>query len=69
MNVVDPSGWLEYFHDSARADLFAPAIELRDDLIVPVIALYEVHKILSRQMPPDLVDTILAVPGWMGDTF
>ncbi len=61
MNVVDSSGWIEYFHDSARADLFAPAIEQRDDLIVPVIALYEVHKILSRQMPPDLVDTFLNV--------
>lgn len=61
MNVVDSSGWIEYFHDSTRADLFAPAIEQRDELIVPVIALYEVHKILSRQMPADVVNQFLDV--------
>ena len=61
MNVVDSSGWVEYFQDSKRADLFALPIEQRDELIVPVIALYEVHKILSRQMPADVVDTFLDV--------
>jgi toxin FitB len=61
MNVVDSSGWIEYFHDSERADLFASAIEQRDQLLVPVIALYEVHKILSRQMPEEVVDTFLDV--------
>ena len=61
MNVVDSSGWIEYFHDSSRADLFASAIEQRDALIVPVIAIYEVHKILSRQMPEEVVDKFLDV--------
>jgi toxin FitB len=61
MNVVDSSGWIEYFHDSERADLFASAIEQRDQLLVPVIALYEVHKILSRQMPEQAVDKFLDV--------
>lgn len=27
MNVVDSSGWLEYFADGSNADFFAPAIE------------------------------------------
>ncbi|RCK72708.1 MAG: VapC toxin protein [Anaerolineae bacterium] len=44
MNVVDSSGWLEYFADSGRADLFAPAIEDTEHLLVPVICLYEVFK-------------------------
>ena len=61
MNVVDSSGWVEYFRDSPRADLFALAIEQRDQLLVPVIALYEVHKILSRQMPPEVVEKFLDV--------
>ncbi len=61
MNVVDSSGWVEYFQDSHRADLFALAIEQRDQLLVPVIALYEVHKILSRQMPPEVVEKFLDV--------
>lgn len=50
MNVVDSSGWLEYFADSGRAGFFASAIEDTEQLIVPVICLYEVFKkILQTQ--------------------
>lgn len=61
MNVVDTSGWIEYLTDSPRADLFAPPIEQANQLLVPTIALFEVHKILSRNLPPDLVDRCLNV--------
>ena len=61
MNVVDSSGWVEYFQDSPRADLFAMAIEQRDQLLVPAIALFEVHKVLSRSLAADLVDRCLDV--------
>jgi len=61
MNVVDSSGWVEYFQDSLRADLFALAIEQRDQLLVPTIALFEVHKVLSRKLPADLVERCLDV--------
>lgn len=61
MNLVDSSGWVEYFQDSPRADLFAIAIEQRDQLLVPTIALFEVHKVLSRQLPAKLVDRCLDV--------
>jgi predicted nucleic acid-binding protein len=61
MNVVDSSGWVEYLQDSPRADLFALAIEQRDRLIVPVIALHEVHKILSRKLPEIAVQQALDV--------
>ena len=37
-NVVDSSGWLEYFTDSDRAALFAVAIEDTENLLVPVIS-------------------------------
>lgn len=43
-NVVDSSGWLEYLADTSRAELFAPAIEDTENLMVPVITLYEVFK-------------------------
>lgn len=46
--VVDSSGWLEYFADTPRARLFAPAIEAPDHLIVPVVVLYEVVKKVRR---------------------
>jgi hypothetical protein len=61
MNIVDSSGWVEYFQDTARADLFAWAIESRHQLLVPTIALFEVHKVLSRSLPLVMVDTCLNV--------
>jgi predicted nucleic acid-binding protein len=48
-NVVDSSGWLEYFIDSERASLFARAIEDTSNLIVPVVTLYEVFKKVLRE--------------------
>ncbi len=48
MNVVDSSGWIEYFIDTANADNFAPAIEKTALLIVPALSFFEVHRYLSR---------------------
>lgn len=49
MNLVDSSGWLEYFADGANADFFAPAIEEVARLIVPTISLLEVFKRVLQQ--------------------
>lgn len=49
MNVVDSSGWLEYFADEPNADFFAGAIENIEELLVPVISLYEVFKRVYQQ--------------------
>jgi predicted nucleic acid-binding protein len=49
MNVVDSSGWLEYFADGKNAAFFAPAIEKTGALIVPTIGLYEVFKRVLQQ--------------------
>ncbi|MFN2217159.1 MAG: type II toxin-antitoxin system VapC family toxin [Anaerolineae bacterium] len=49
MNVVDSSGWLEYFADGPNADFFAPAIEAVTDLVVPTLSLYEVFKKVLQQ--------------------
>jgi uncharacterized protein with PIN domain len=47
-NVVDSSGWLEYFADSDRAAHFAAALEDRENLIVPVITIYEIYQCVTR---------------------
>ena len=52
-NVVDSSGWLEYFADSDRADFFATAIEDTANLLVPVISIYEVFKKVLRERGED----------------
>lgn len=49
MNVVDSSGWLEFFADSPNAGFFAPAIGRSKDLIVPTLSLYEVFKRIMQQ--------------------
>jgi predicted nucleic acid-binding protein len=49
MNIVDSSGWLEYFAEGSNADFFAPAIEDTKNLLVPVICIYEVFKKLLQQ--------------------
>ena len=49
MNVVDSSGWLEYFAEGRNADFFAPAIEDTKNLLVPVICIYEVFKKILQQ--------------------
>ncbi|MGD2158489.1 MAG: type II toxin-antitoxin system VapC family toxin [Anaerolineales bacterium] len=49
MNIVDSSGWLEYFADGENASFFAPIIEDTGRLIVPMICMYEVFKRLVAQ--------------------
>lgn len=44
MNLVDTSAWIEYLFGGPNTMYFAPPIETVDDLIVPVVCLYEVFK-------------------------
>jgi predicted nucleic acid-binding protein len=43
-NLVDSSGWVEYFTAGANAHFFTPPIQAVDNLIVPTICIYEVFK-------------------------
>ena len=61
MNVVDSSGWIEFFQAGDNGPIFKPVIEVRDLLLVPTIALFEVHKVLSRSLSEDLVTRCLDV--------
>jgi predicted nucleic acid-binding protein len=49
MNVVDSSGWLEYFAEGPNADFFAPSIERVSELAVPSVSIYEVFKRVLQQ--------------------
>ncbi len=49
MNVVDSSGWLEYFAAAPNAEFFAAAIEATDELVVPTVSVYEVFKRVLQQ--------------------
>jgi predicted nucleic acid-binding protein len=49
MNLVDSSGWLEYFIEGINAEEFSKVIENTDKLIVTPINIYEVYKKISQE--------------------
>jgi len=59
MNVVDSSGWIEYFTEGENAKFFTPSIRDLDRLIVPTICIYEVFKRLLAER--DEESALLAV--------
>jgi predicted nucleic acid-binding protein len=48
MNLVDTSGWIEYFFDGINSHYFAEPIEHTAELVVPVVCLYEVFKKVNQ---------------------
>ena len=50
MNVVDSSGWLEYFARGTNASFFAPIVKATDNLVVPTVCMVEVFKRLLAQL-------------------
>ncbi len=44
MNLVDTSGWIEYLFGEKNASYFSESIENTEELIVPVVCIYEVFK-------------------------
>ena len=49
MNIVDSSGWLEYFSGGPSAENFIPPLEAPTSLIVPSITIFEVFKVVLRE--------------------
>lgn len=61
MNVVDSSGWLEYFADASNAGFFAAPIEDTARLIVPALSLVEVTRRILQQRDEPSALTALAL--------
>jgi len=61
MNVVDSSGWLEYFADGPNAGLFAKPIAATRSLLVPTLSLFEVFKRVNQQRSEDEALRAIAV--------
>jgi predicted nucleic acid-binding protein len=59
--VVDSSGWLEYFANGPGADAFAAAFETPEELIVPTVTIYEVHKRVAQQRGADEATQAIAL--------
>jgi len=62
MNVVDSSGWLEFFADGPNASFFAPALHKPAELLVPTVSIYEVFKrILQQKEETDALRAVAAM--------
>lgn len=49
MNIVDSSGWLEYFSGGPNSGQFFTPLQDPSSLIVPTITIYEVFKVVLRE--------------------
>ena len=59
MNVVDSSGWLEYFAKGGNAHFFATVVKDVDFLVVPTVCIYEVFKrLLSQRGEEDALQAV-----------
>lgn len=61
MNIVDASGWIEFFLAGTNGPKFKPVIENTSELLVSSVNMYEVHRVLSRKLPVELRDMCLEV--------
>jgi len=62
MNVVDSSGWLEYFGKGSNSEFFAPVIRASAQLVIPTISLYEVYERIVLQRDEE---EALSAIAWM----
>ena len=53
MNIVDSSGWLEYFADGPKASSFEKPLRDIANLLVPTICFYEVFKVVLHERGED----------------
>ncbi len=50
MYIIDSCGWLEWFTNGRLADAYKKYLEKSDEILVPAVVLYEVYKILKREV-------------------
>ena len=50
MILVDSSGWIEYLAARPNAEKFAPYIEGGEPLVTSAIQLYEIYKVIRRDI-------------------
>ena len=49
LNLVDSSGWIEFFTDGPNAGLFADPLSDATRLVVPTVSVYEVFRVVLRR--------------------
>lgn len=52
-NLVDSSGWIEFFTDGPNAGMFAEPLADESRLVVPTVSVYEVFRVVLRRRGED----------------
>lgn len=60
-NVVDSSGWIEFFSGGPHKDFFSTVVRETPRLVVPTVILYEVQRYLVRAIGERQAVTLIAV--------
>ncbi|MEI6503403.1 MAG: type II toxin-antitoxin system VapC family toxin [Armatimonadota bacterium] len=55
MSLVDSCGWIEYFLDGPLAGAFERHLA-QPDVLVPTIVLFEVYKVIKRDVSEDMAE-------------
>lgn len=56
MIVIDSSGWLQYFMRGPLVATYRTFVRGEEPILVPAVVIYEVYKILRREISSDLAD-------------
>ena len=62
-NLVDSSGWIEFFTDGANADVFAEPLADESRVVVPTVSVYEVFRVVLRRRGEDDALRVAAAMG------
>jgi len=62
-NLVDSSGWIEYFIDGPNAGVFVKPLSDRTRLIVPTVSIYEVFRVVLRRRGENAAIRVAALMG------
>ena len=64
MILVDSSGWIEYLAARPKADEFALYIEGDEPLVTSVIQVYEIYKVIRRDISEErAIESVAALRG------
>ena len=62
MNVIDTSGWLEFFVGGNNAKRFSEPIKEISKVVVPTICIYEISKVILRESDEEhLIQALAAI--------
>jgi len=58
--VLDSSGWIEFFTDGPKAGMYARYLQKPENILTPVIVVYEVYKKIKRERDEAMAKLCLA---------